>query len=124
MLDDRELLDAVIPHSQEFLSDWMPAAFTLQESEESMILPAQPPSNGAGPGSGDIFAQGLMDLLETVSTHPFEHHQLEPPRLVASPTRRPSSETATELIPSQIGNQNERLFEMCKLRHSQNLPLL
>lgn len=60
-----------------------------------------------------------MELLETVSTHPFENHQLEPPRLVPSPTQQPTSETSTELIPNQIGNQHERLFQMCKLRPSQ-----
>ncbi|KAL5350691.1 hypothetical protein ACLOAV_004260 [Pseudogymnoascus australis] len=111
--DDCELLDTVIPNPQEFMPDWMPATFPGQESQEQMILTAQPSSNTVGHGSEDVFTQSLMELLETVSTHPFENYQLEPPRLVASPTRQPLPETLTELIPSQIGSQHERLFQMC-----------
>jgi hypothetical protein len=81
-----------------------------------MILTAQPSMNSIGHGPEDIFSQSLMELLDTVSTHPFDTQQLEPPRVVASPARQPSSDTSTELIPNQIGNQHERLFQMCKLR--------
>lgn len=115
---DCELLDTVIPNPQEFMPDWMAATFPGQESQDQMILTAQPSSNIVGHGSEDVFTQSLMELLETVSTHPFESHQLEPPRLVASPTRQPPSEISTELIPNHIGNQHERLFQMCKLRAS------
>lgn len=101
------------------MPDWMPATFPGQESQEQMILAAQPSSNTVGHGSEDVFTQSLMELLETVSTHPFENYQLEPPRLVASPTWQPLPETLTELIPNQIGSQHERLFQMCKLRSSQ-----
>jgi hypothetical protein len=98
------------------MPDWMSATFPGQESQDQMILTAQPSSNSIGHASEDVFTQSIMELLESVSTHPFENHQLEPPRLVASPTRQLSSEISTELMPNQIGNQHESLFQMCKLR--------
>lgn len=101
------------------MSDWMPATFPAQESQDQMILTAQPSSNSVGHGSEDIFTQSLMEILETVSTHPFENHQLETPRLVPSPTQQSTSETSTELIPNQIRNQHEQLFQMCTLKPSQ-----
>ncbi|KFY08400.1 hypothetical protein V492_06265 [Pseudogymnoascus sp. VKM F-4246] len=110
--DDCELLDTVIPNTEEFIPDWMPATFTGHEPQDQMILTAQPSSNSLGHGSEDIFTQSLMELLETVSTHPFENHQQEPSRLIASPARQLPPETSNELIPNQIGNQHERLFQM------------
>lgn len=107
MLDDSEFLDSVIPYTQEVLPDWMFAPYPIQEQ---MVLPAHSPSDTASTGSGDTFTQSLMELPDSASANPFENHPQEPPRLVSSPC-----ETTSELVPNQIGHQNEVLFHLCKL---------
>lgn len=107
MLDDRELLDSMIPYTQEALPDWMFAPYPLQEQ---LMLPAQSPSDSTSTGSGDTFTQGLMDIPDTVPVDPFESNYLRPHRSVSSPC-----ETTSELVPNQIGYQNEVLFHLCKL---------
>lgn len=107
MLDEHELLDSVIPYTQEVLPDWMFAPYPVQEQ---LMLPAHSPSDSTSGGSEDTFTQGLIDLPDNVPVDPFESQHLQPPRLVSSPC-----ETTTELVPNHIGHQNEVLFHLCKL---------
>lgn len=122
MLDDHEPLDAVMPFSQDYTADWMFTTFPVQESEDAMSLPAIPPAEGDSPGPSNIFSPNLMGQSDTVANRSSENNQLTPFRFLGSPARQSPPVAGTELIPNQIGSQNEILFQMCKSRLFNHAP--
>lgn len=123
MLDDHEPLDAMVPFSQDYMADWMFTTFPVQESQDPMSLPAIPAAESDSPGPGNIFSPTLMGPSETIANRTPEGNQLTPSRFLGSPGGQSPPLTGTELIPNQIGSQNEILFQMCRSKPLEPSPL-